>query len=668
MDEITALNKMQKAEVAPVHGSGHDSQAAGAIKIILPVWGPRFIAQFLEFCLPSLLARGNIPALANALPTEFVLLTSSQDENVIKQHSAWRTLSTICRTEILFIDDLITHGNHSTTLTLAYTRAIRLTGEVMLDTCFLLLVSDYIVADGSLSCVLKRVQNGASGVLTGNFQIIAEEAITLLRRALAHNPEELTLRPRELLRWTFQHLHPTTTASIVNGSLKHKEHTNRLFWRVDQDTLLGRFYLLHPIAVRPETTEFIVGSSFDYSFIPEMCPFGRVDVITDSDEYLAIEMQPRGHEEQQIQWGPVQAEALASSLAEWTTANHRDNIKHHLLYHTSEIPLNLAEAQKESDTFIEKVASNLPNRPQPHRNHYYWIGAMVAHRAQKGEALSAADWKFLLGNNKMTSGRVDFIVRCRSLVSGSPSPMRLWSRNWLDYRPVQKKLRQALIDDAKLIIVTNEPLTFGCWVHRHRAQVSVLEIAQFLNLSPHHYATLVGKFSFSLVLIGETDLPRSVQLLQRLAPLLRPGGSAILSTIYDPAGDPKKFTEKFSKHLEMLGIGPLMLKEILCIPISSTRWRLHRLIRRIRGYVYRAPAYLIPFLAAMTAGATAFMAILNLLSVRARATPETRVYSSVLLSFTSPLNAAELEPNHAKGRSGAVASDDGFLRLSDERQ
>src|ERR1700752_3982963 len=135
MDEITSLNKTQKAEVAPVQGSGHDSRPVGAIKIILPVWGPRFIAQFLDFCLPSLLARGNIPALANALPTEFVLLTSSQDENVIKQHAAWRSLNEICRTGLLLNDDLITHGNHTTTLTLAYTRAIRLTGDAMLDTC-----------------------------------------------------------------------------------------------------------------------------------------------------------------------------------------------------------------------------------------------------------------------------------------------------------------------------------------------------------------------------------------------------------------------------------------------------------------------------------------------------------------------------------------------------
>ena len=60
--------------------------------------------------------------------------------------------------------------------------------------------------------------------------------------------------------------------------------------------MLGRFYLMHMLCVRPEVTDFIIGSSCDYSFIPEMCPSGNVDAITDSDEYLVIEMQPRMHE------------------------------------------------------------------------------------------------------------------------------------------------------------------------------------------------------------------------------------------------------------------------------------------------------------------------------------------------------------------------------------
>ena len=85
--------------------------------------------------------------------------------------------------------------------------------------------------------------------------------------------------------------------------------------------MLGRFYLMHMLCVRPEVTNFIIGSSCDYSFIPEMCPSGNVEAITDSDEYLVVELQPRRHEVGFLRPGPLQPRQLASSLSEWTTAD-----------------------------------------------------------------------------------------------------------------------------------------------------------------------------------------------------------------------------------------------------------------------------------------------------------------------------------------------------------
>ncbi len=50
-----------------------------------------------------------------------------------------------------------------------------------------------------------------------------------------------------------------TLANMVNFPLCHSLHSNRLFWRVDENTLIGRFYLMHMICIRPEVTDFVVG-------------------------------------------------------------------------------------------------------------------------------------------------------------------------------------------------------------------------------------------------------------------------------------------------------------------------------------------------------------------------------------------------------------------------
>src|SRR5208282_6172689 len=235
-----------------------------AVKVLLPVWGYRFVRQFLECGLPTLLAPGNVPALAAALPTEFVLLTSGEDEAYLREHAAFKELASICKIEIRLIDHLITDGNYSTTITLAYTEAVRAVGEAMLDTCFFFLVSDYIVADGSLGNALKRMQRGVSAVVVGNFQVSREDALPWLEEKLTFARHRLTLQSRELMQWALNNLHPTTLANTVNIPFSHNSHTNRVFWRVDGATMIGRFYLMHMLCVRPEITDFTIGSSCDY--------------------------------------------------------------------------------------------------------------------------------------------------------------------------------------------------------------------------------------------------------------------------------------------------------------------------------------------------------------------------------------------------------------------
>src|SRR5262249_5376261 len=153
------------------------------------------------------------------------------------------------------------------------------------------------------------------------------------------------------------------------------------FWRVDGDTLIGRFYLMHMICVRPELTNFVIGASCDYSFVPEMCPSGAVEIITDSDDYLVVEMQPFRHEAGFIRLGPARARGRVASISEWTTAPQRANARHTLIFRTGDIPPSCAAVITEADSFVAEVARLLKPRPKPFRGHPYWRAAMAAYHA-----------------------------------------------------------------------------------------------------------------------------------------------------------------------------------------------------------------------------------------------------------------------------------------------
>src|SRR3984885_13353800 len=104
--------------VADNSGRAENKDQITQVTLLMPIWGYRFVGRFLEFCLPTLLAPNNIPALARALPCRFILLASAADESIIRSHPAWQKLERHCTVEIRPIDDIITHGNHTATITL----------------------------------------------------------------------------------------------------------------------------------------------------------------------------------------------------------------------------------------------------------------------------------------------------------------------------------------------------------------------------------------------------------------------------------------------------------------------------------------------------------------------------------------------------------------------
>src|SRR5215471_6747694 len=188
--------------------AGSPAERRPAVVFLLPVWGERYVTQFLDLSLRTLLAPGNIPAVADTCDCTFRILTTAGDETRFHGHPMFQRLSRCCAIEFAAIDDPVVARVHSLTITRAYVRGMRESGPAMTQTWFVFLVADYIMADGSLGCVLRQIGAGASAVTTGNFQIVKEDAEPVIR-ALVNDPlAPLSVPPRALLRIAFDHLHP----------------------------------------------------------------------------------------------------------------------------------------------------------------------------------------------------------------------------------------------------------------------------------------------------------------------------------------------------------------------------------------------------------------------------------------------------------------------------
>jgi SAM-dependent methyltransferase len=562
-----------------------------AVKVLLPVWGYSYVRQFLECGLLTLLAPGNIPAVAAALPTEFVLLTSADDEPYIREHGTIKKLAAVCKTEIRIIDHLITDGNYSTTITLAYTEAVRAVGDAMIDTCFFFLVSDYIVADGSLLNALKRIQGGASAVVVGNFQVAREDALPWLEEKLRFAKKALALQPRDMMHWALNNLHPATLANTVNIPFDHNSHTNRLFWRVDGGTMIGRFYLMHMLCVRPEVTDFVIGSSCDYSFVPEMCPSGNVEAITDSDQYLVIEMQPRGHEGAFLRPGPLKPRDLAKSLNDWTTAVHRNNVRHSVVFHAGDLPPNIEANVKQANAFLSEVARHLRRKPRPHRGHPYWRGAMAAFYEATGRRLSKEEWQFALGTQAGENWLSQWVLwQAKYVVMGRPPQVLPWHPLWPDYRTVLREIDSFFTNPTqRMLMLSNEPTAFTVGLADSGERVVRLRCGPFLLSMPERYEPLSGKFDLCLLELSEGDMANAGALMDRVVPLMKGGGRIVVFVMNRrDTASASQFGASISHHGSRFIRAGALPTDAQFVPANRLRWTVRHRMARLRALTNRS--------------------------------------------------------------------------------
>jgi hypothetical protein len=616
-------------------------RAIRQVTLLMPVWGYQFIGRFLEFCLPTLLAPNNIPAMARQVACRFVLLSSVADEPIVRSHPAWQKLERCCACEFQSIDDLITQGNHTATITLAFERALRQSGEAMPDTCFIFLMSDYLVADGSLATVLRTMQSGAGAALAGNFQIVAEDAVPLLRQKIDSDSQEIVLPPRELLRWSLSHLHPATAANIVNFGLTHNAHANRLFWRVDENCLIGRFYLMHPIAIHPETTDFAVGSSWDYSFVPELCPSGNIATLTDSDDYLVVELQRRDYEWENLRPGPVVAAELARSLAEWTTEYHRRNVAQTLVFHAAERPAALAQFIATSDAFIDSVGQALSAPPPSHRRHPYWVGSIAVNRQRSRQPLDKADWSFLTSEKESQSPSSS--RRLQEKLFGSPPDVTRLHPLWPDYRLPLKALNGVLASNGRLLLVSHDTAPFAPWLMRAGADVISVNADHLQQLTRAQYAGLAGAFDACLLVCGEVILDQADTLIEHIGPLLKANALLILvATNSISAADATEFSRSFAAQASRLFNRSVWIEDIQYVAMSPRRIAIRNATKWLGEVSDRIPLL---GLAALPMGLVNYLANTT---ARSSGTPPPGAWSSVCMTLRTSEQAAAFPARFAR--------------------
>jgi|GEM_PF-1277887 hypothetical protein len=504
-------------------------------KFLTVVWGETYIERFASLALPSFLAEGNLPALAEATELEVVIMTRHDDIEFFQSAPTFHKLTAICPVRFVEIDDLVTTSVYGVTLTLAYARPIIACGAEMLKTHFVFMNADFVLADGSLRSLGRHIVAGRSIVLGPSFRATAEAVEPVLEAMVDTETGVLAVPARRLAKLSLASPHPTTLAKTLNQNFYHSTQPNQFFWQVDKNTVLGRYYLIFMLCLKPERIIETVNCYCDYSFIPEMCPSGDEAVMGDSDDFFMLELQQRDQEKFLLRLGRARDDVIAASLQSWTTREHRRAAGHDVVFHAGDIPDGIEKAKSEARKFVERIGSRL-GRPVPHIGHRYWVHGVAAwryHRRSQGVTTlppelamgrkGIAEWLSISGfKNNIQKLYLHYYYFSHRVIPAwiHKTPLHPY---WLDYRHLHEKVAHIrAVNDARVLVVRDKAETVDRFFVADKS-VGFTTLRRTLSDGPPRLKQ--GAYTHALFYLYRKDCRNVQKLIKRCLPAMSPGAT-----------------------------------------------------------------------------------------------------------------------------------------------
>jgi len=325
----------------------------------IAVWGEKYVDTFLRIALPSFLAPGNIPACAHLASIRFLIITRPEDVSSIKGHPVMEMLRHHAAVEIL---PLLTpdqfEGNRYTVMARAHQHAIKraLASRAILS----IPAPDHVIADNSLSFGLRRILGGDLAVNMAGPRAVLDELKPILTAApYCHDDRVISIPPRDLVSLLTRHPHAISKLLYWHAE-PFSAFPSALYWAAGKDSLLARYFHLHPIFVDLAGADAKAGESdsIDGSLLTlaNIAP-ERVYAATNSDELCIVELSSLAHDP--MGSVPTHIPNKVHFMEEWARAaadpSHIIQFKSHAFRFQGKEPLDWDETTAACDKEIDGV-------------------------------------------------------------------------------------------------------------------------------------------------------------------------------------------------------------------------------------------------------------------------------------------------------------------------
>jgi hypothetical protein len=254
---------------------------------ITPVWGDGHTKLFLDVCLPSLLARDNIPALSKRSKVKYFIYIKSPADSSITKAPILKKLQEFVEVSLIVFDDHFSN-NHSA---MSWCHKAGFNYAVEHGSYAVFIPPDCVWSNQAMLSMHKIVENGYKIIHMSGIRISSE----LFCPELTKYKGNINLTPRELVKIALQYLHPITCSHFFDEKGGGLMPAN-LFWTVDETGLIARCFHLHPLLVygTPKQCDFKSTIDDDLALAFDSAE-NEEYIVADSDELVAFEMSSHTH-------------------------------------------------------------------------------------------------------------------------------------------------------------------------------------------------------------------------------------------------------------------------------------------------------------------------------------------------------------------------------------
>lgn len=261
------------------------------------IWGERYRRYLADYCLPSLLSPGNIPALGDLTSSRFLIATTKEDWAEIQKEPILDRLAAHVRPEFVAIPPPPPGVSSCVHMGVGHKLVTTITAENRARGVFL--TPDLLVSDGTLRTANQRAEAGAGVVLIAAYRFRDRPLLDLINATGRVRPgEPLCISSRELTDFGLRSLHSETECYEWQTS-HFSDCPVACYWHVPGNggIVLHAFswamLVLDYDHVGSHDTKTLDGWTIDGDYLfRNMRDLDRLALLTDSDDGMLVSWSP----------------------------------------------------------------------------------------------------------------------------------------------------------------------------------------------------------------------------------------------------------------------------------------------------------------------------------------------------------------------------------------